>query len=100
MFREGPPKSPESEQVQIYWSPRDNEYKLIMPNLPRGGSASLPPELQERVLDAFKGTEWEVIDRGTRIEIHHTQEYGKRDDAFIRERLRTAFRDSFLLMGE
>ncbi len=65
-----------------------NDYTFNMEGY--GLNNFIPDELANEVASAL-GDEWEVVNRGSRLEISHKTEYGKRDDTHVMDAIETAF---------
>ncbi|OGZ07719.1 MAG: hypothetical protein A3C93_06535 [Candidatus Lloydbacteria bacterium RIFCSPHIGHO2_02_FULL_54_17] len=64
----------------------EGEYVLGLENFNHDNY--IPGDIEVQLKEAL-GTEWRVENRGSRIEINHRREYGKRDDAVVHSALET-----------
>ena len=71
----------------------EKEYVFVM------GGIDIPPDVEESIQTEL-GEEWELMNRGTRIEIRNRQEYGRRDDERVGSACRVALGDAFEFVGD
>lgn len=92
---EMPPK-PEKRKEKVYAvfgeSGHENEYVFTMPD---AKEQRIPFQVLESLLDAFEEKEWEVLERGTRVEIRHRRVSGKQADEMITQVLKKVLGEQY-----
>ncbi|NQT49734.1 hypothetical protein HQ571_03515 [Candidatus Kuenenbacteria bacterium] len=83
------PASPEKPKAYISFGGggHDGEYML---NLEDCDHRSFIPQSLADQISAELGGEWDVSNRGTRIEVYYVDEYGHRDDEKVTAAIRKA----------
>lgn len=56
----------------------------------------IPQNIPQKIQDIL-GDEWDVSNRGTRLEIMHKREYGKQNDELVYSAIKEALKDKYNL---
>jgi hypothetical protein len=75
-----PEKRREKTFVAFGENGHENEYIFTMPY---SKTDEIPENIAIALSNLLEAKGWEVLNRGTRLEIKHTKEFGKRDDETI-----------------
>jgi hypothetical protein len=87
-----PEKRKEKTFVVLGENGHENEYVFTMPY---ATSDEIPYALTSAITERLAGTGWEVLNRGTRLEIRHAKEFGKREDETVTSTIREILGDRY-----
>ncbi len=83
--------------VEFGLDAHEKEYVFNVEHLAAEKTMDVPSNIIQQ-LEELIGADWEIIDRGTRVEIRNRKEYGRRDDEIIRKAVEQAIGDKFILI--
>jgi hypothetical protein len=98
MSEKMPSTEKRKERVQVMYGLTGHELEYVF-TMPYKTEDRMPFDVMDRIFEAFEKTDYEVLDRGTRLEIRNRKDLHVRDDETVISTLKRALGESYDLIA-